>query len=151
MSEVNKYPRVGFGVMIVRGGQVLLGLRHADPAKASSELHGEGTWTMPGGKLDFGESLEDGAYREVVEETGLKIDKNRLKIISLTNNIVSDAHFVTIGWLCESFRNEPRILEPEEIVEWRWFDLDKLPIPLYPASYQILQNYQAGKLYQSSL
>ncbi len=52
---------VGVGVALVRDGKVLLGHRHDDPEKADSLLHGEGTWTVPGGKLDFGETLEDGA------------------------------------------------------------------------------------------
>lgn len=47
-------------------GKVLLGQRHSDPEKADSALHGEGTWTMPGGKLHFGESFEEGATREVL-------------------------------------------------------------------------------------
>ncbi len=47
--------------MILRHNQVLLGQRHSDPEKADSALQGEGTWTMPGGKLHYGESFEDGA------------------------------------------------------------------------------------------
>jgi 8-oxo-dGTP diphosphatase len=67
---------VGFGVMILNdNNEVLLGKRHGDSKKASSLLHGEGTWTMPGGKLHFGESFEEGAHREVLEETGIKINK----------------------------------------------------------------------------
>ena len=53
----------GFGVMILHNNKVLLGQRHVDPAKADSELQGEGTWTMPGGKLHYGESFEEGAKR----------------------------------------------------------------------------------------
>jgi len=45
----DKKPGVGFGVMILRNGQVLLGKRHDDPEKASSLLHGEGSWAMSGG------------------------------------------------------------------------------------------------------
>lgn len=76
-------PGVGFGVMILKEGKVLLGKRHEDPEKADSLLHGAGTWTMPGGKLHFKESFEEGAYREVLEETGIKIDPDKLKLISL--------------------------------------------------------------------
>ncbi len=47
--------------------------RHDDPNKADSELSGEGTWTMPGGKLHFQESFEEGAMRETMEETGIKL------------------------------------------------------------------------------
>ena len=64
-QEAKKKVGVGFGVMLMKEGKVLLGKRHVDPEKADSELHGEGTWTMPGGKLEYGESFEDGAKREV--------------------------------------------------------------------------------------
>ena len=47
MNE-GKMPGVGVGIMILNGrNEVLLGERHEDPGKADSELHGEGTWTMP--------------------------------------------------------------------------------------------------------
>ena len=49
--------RAGAAVMIVKDGKVLLGKRHDDPEKAGSQLHGEGTWTLPGGKVDFGETI----------------------------------------------------------------------------------------------
>jgi len=49
---------IGLGVMMLREGKVLLGKRHEDSEKADSELHGEATWTMPGGKLHFEESFE---------------------------------------------------------------------------------------------
>ncbi|MEW6295593.1 MAG: NUDIX domain-containing protein [Candidatus Diapherotrites archaeon] len=101
--EQQKGVRVGIGVMILKNNKVLLGKRHLDPEKADSLLHGEGTWTMPGGKLDFGESFEEGAYREVLEETGIKLNKKKLRIVSITNDRVTDAHFITIGLLCEDF------------------------------------------------
>lgn len=49
---------VGVGILLLRDGMVLLGKRHENPAKASSKLDGAGTWTMPGGKVDYGETLE---------------------------------------------------------------------------------------------
>lgn len=54
---------VGIGIMILRDGKILLGHRHEDPKKASSLLQGQGTWTMPGGKLDFGEKLAEKLFR----------------------------------------------------------------------------------------
>lgn len=138
---------VGFGVMLLRNKKVLLGKRHDDPKKADSKLHGEGTWTMPGGKLDFGESFEDAAIREVKEETGIKINSRNLKLISLTNDIVPDAHFVTLGFLCEKFEGEAKVMEPDEITEWKWFSLENLPKPLFPPSKKVLQNYKRGEIY----
>lgn len=137
----------GIGVMILKDSKVLLGKRNDDAEKASSELHGEGTWTMPGGKLHFGESFEEGARREVLEETGI-ITKN-LKVISLSNDVASDAHFVTIGFLCTEFEGEAKAIEPEEITEWRWFSLENLPSPIFSPSEKILRNYLSKEIYKS--
>ncbi len=139
---------IGFGVMVLRDGKILLGQRHVDPIKASSEMHGEGTWTMPGGKLHFGESFEEGAKREVMEETGVEINASDLEVISVTNDIVPEAHFVTIGMILKEYPGEARVMEPDEITVWDWFSLDKLPSPLFPPSLKILNNYKEGKIYK---
>jgi len=141
MENSIKKPGVGVGVMILKNGKVLLGKRHIDPEKADSELHGEGSWTMPGGKLHFGEELEEAAFREVLEETGAKIDKEKLELISLTNDIVKDAHFVTVGYLSRDIDGEIKVMEPDEITEWRWFGLDNLPSPLFFPSERIIKNF----------
>ena len=139
---------VGFGVMILNNkNEILLGKRHGDPKKASSLLHGEGSWTMPGGKLHFKESFEQGAYREVLEETGLKIDKGKLKLIALNNDIVEDAHFITIGLLSKNFTGELETKEPDEIIEWQWFDFNDLPKPLYFPSGKVINNYKKKSIY----
>jgi 8-oxo-dGTP diphosphatase len=138
---------VGFGVMMLRDGKILLGKRHSDPSKADSELHGEGSWTMPGGKLEFGESFEAGARREVKEETGM--DLGEAKVICVNNDKVADAHFVTIGLFSEDFKGDPRVMEPDEITEWQWFGLDDLPAPLFFPSAEILKNRAKGLFYIS--
>jgi len=145
-NQIKQTQGVGFGVMILREGKVLLGHRHENPEKASSLLHGEGTWTMPGGKLHFQEKLKEGAIREVFEETGIKV--KGLEAISISNDIIQDAHFVTIGFLCEDFEGEVKVMEPDEITEWKWFDLSNLPSPLYFPSEKIIKNYLAQKIYQ---
>ena len=146
MAEKNKIG-VGFGVMMFRDGKLLLGKRHDDPEKASSMLNGAGTWTMPGGKLDFGETFEVGAAREILEETGLTL--NRAKVICVNQDIIETAHFVTIGLLAEDFTGEPQIMEPDEITEWHWFDLASLPSPIFFPSAEILENYKQNKFYIS--
>lgn len=142
-----KRPRVGFGVMILKEGKVLLGKRHEDPEKASSLMHGEGTWTMPGGKMEFGETFTTACCRETEEETGLKIKKGNLKLISLTDNILPDVHFVTAGFLCEKFTGKPKVMEPDEITEWKWFNLDKLPEKVFLPSFEVLNHYAENNIY----
>ncbi|MBC8501453.1 MAG: NUDIX domain-containing protein [Nanoarchaeota archaeon] len=137
---------VGFRVMILKDGKVLLGKRHDDPEKADSELHGEGTWTMPGGKLEYGESFEEGAIRELMEETGIKLKS--LKVICVNNDMNEHAHFVTIGLFSDDFKGEPKVMEPDEITEWRWFDLNNLPSPIYFPSKKVLDNYKEGVFYK---
>ncbi len=145
MELEKKKVGAGFGVMMLKDGKILLGRRHSDPEKASSALRGEGTWTMPGGKLEFGESFEDGAKREVLEETGIQL--NTVKVICVNNNKNEFAHFVTIGLFSDDFIGDARIMEPDEIVEWLWFDLNALPNPLYFPSANIVENFNKKAFY----
>src|SRR4030042_7145007 len=134
-DQIKLKPGAGFGIMILKEGKVLLGKRHDDPQKASSLLHGEGTWTLPGAKLHFQEGLKEAAAREALEETGMRV-KN-LEVVSVSNDIVPDNHFVTIGFLCKDFEDEPKVTEPDEITKWEWFDLNNLPKPLFSPSEKI--------------
>ncbi|MFH0954965.1 MAG: NUDIX domain-containing protein [Candidatus Micrarchaeota archaeon] len=136
---------VGVGVMIMKNGKVLPGKRHVDPAKATSLLKGAGTWTMPGGKMDFGESFEECAKRETLEETGIKLKS--VRVLCVSNDRVPDAHFVTIGLYSEDFSEEPQVMEPDKITEWHWFDLDHLPSPIFFPSQNVLEKYHAKKFY----
>ena len=146
MDEIKKYPRVGVGVMIMKDGKVLLGQRHPDPEKASSELQGEGQWTMPGGKLDYGEKLTEAVIREVGEEIGIELKPEQLKVISVADDIGATAHFVTVGFLVSNFEGEPGVMEPGEIVCWKWFDLDNLPTPMYGPSMEVVENYRKSDI-----
>lgn len=139
--NLNKYPGVGVGVILLKDNKVLLGQRNEDALKADSLLHGEGTWTLPGGKLDFKEDIENCAFREVFEETNIKINKDKLRIVSVTNDIVEDAHFVTLGFLCEEFEGEPEVMEPDEIIKWKWFDSNNLPSPMFFPSEKVIKNF----------
>jgi len=136
---------VGFGIMIFKNRKILLGKRHTNPKKADSELHGEGTWTMPGGKLEYQETFEEGAYREVLEETGIKL-KN-IQVICINNDKNEHAHFVTVGMLSTDFEGEAKVMEPDEITEWKWFSSKELPKNIYFPSKKVLENFKAKKFY----
>lgn len=131
--------------MMLKDQKVLLGKRHNNPEKADSELRGEGTWTMPGGKLEFGESFEEGAKREVMEETGINLTD--MQVLCVNNSKNKHAHFVTIGFFSDQFEGDPKVMEPDEITEWQWFDLDALPTPVFFPSAEIIDNYKQNKFY----
>ena len=86
----NPNVRVGIAVFIFKDGQFLMMQRQGS--------HGTGTWSVPGGHLEFGESFEDTARREVLEETGVEI--TNIRFGGVTNDVFeSDGkHYVTI-WL----------------------------------------------------
>ena len=63
--EYPDHPRVGVGAIVLREGRVLLVRRVAAPAV--------GLWAIPGGGLRIGETLQEGAEREILEETGIVI------------------------------------------------------------------------------
>ena len=135
-------PGLGVGVMILKDNKVLLGLRNPDKVKASSELKGEGTWTMPGGKVEFMEKLVDAAKRELKEETSL-IAKD-LKLICVSDT----AHYVTAGFLVNCYEGKIKAMEPETILEWKWFDIDNLPENIYKPSKVVIEKYLNNIIYE---
>jgi 8-oxo-dGTP diphosphatase len=118
-----KYVRVGIGVLVFKGDKILLGRRIAS--------HNKDTWQSTGGHLEFGESFEECAKREVLEETGLHI-KNIRQIIT-TNDIFhkDNKHYVTIFMASEYESGSPLPLEPDKCAEWKWFDRNNLPDNLF--------------------
>jgi len=138
MNEEKRRPLVGVGVLIIRNGKVLLGKRKGS--------HGEGAWCLPGGHLEYGESFENAAKREVFEETGLKIDG--LEVISVSNDIMYGKHYVTIGLKPALVEGDVKLKEHDKAEEWDWFEFDALPEPLFVASERIIKNYLARRMYK---
>ena len=145
MGEIKKIGG-GVGVMVLNEqNQVLLGLRNPNKEKKEGELTGVGTWTMPGGKVEIGETLKSAAIRETKEETGLEVKD--VNLICVLDNIEKTSHYVTIGFRATYFSGNVEVLEPETIVEWKWFDLDNLPENIYAPSKQILEKSNKNIVY----
>lgn len=136
---------IGICIILSKNGKILLGKRNDDPEKAGSLFHGEGTWTLPGGKIEFGESFEKAAKRELAEETGIM--GKEMNVIGVTNDLVPDAHFATIACECTKFEGNAQALE-DEITEWSWFPLDDLPKPIFKPSEKAIKNYKEQKFYK---
>jgi 8-oxo-dGTP diphosphatase len=144
-KKSKKKPGAGVGIMIMKEGKVLLGQRHEDHAVAKNNFMAEGTWTFPGGKIDFGESFEEAVIRETEEETGIKI--NGLRILAINNDKNEHSHYVTVGFISSDFEGEPQVMEPDKIILWDWFDLNDLPENLYFPSAKLIENYKQEKFY----
>ena len=135
----------GCGALLERDGKILLGMRHPDPDKADSAFRSAGEWCLPGGKLEWQETLEAGAIREVKEETGIII-KNP-QVISIHNCKNEHAHFMTAGMMTHEWEGQAQVMEPDEIIEWKWFDIHHLPTERYFPSFEVIENYIQGKFY----
>ena len=114
-------PRVGVGTAVIRDGMVLLGKRKG--------AHGAGEWSFAGGHLEFGESVEECASRELAEETGLKALS--LQLGPWVNDIIENMHYITLFVFVDQFEGELQLLEPDKCEGWVWFELNSLPSPLF--------------------
>ncbi len=140
-------PGVGVGVIILNSrNEVLLLLRNQNPDKALSDMHLEGTWTLPAGKVKKWETLQETAIRKVKEETDLEV-KN-LQIISIADDINEYAHFVTVGLIAEESLGTVDLKGSQEQVDYGYFPLDKLPKNTCPPTLKIIDNYKHKQIYK---
>ena len=123
--------KVGIGVIILDDNRVLLGHRAHD-SQDTGGIYEPDSWTLPGGKQEFAETIIEGARRETKEETNLDVDD--LVVIGASDDFGPDKHYVTIHVLARKHVGEVTVCEPDKIDEWRWFDLDHLPNNVYSPS-----------------
>jgi 8-oxo-dGTP diphosphatase len=104
--------RVGVGALVPLGERLLV-LRRAG-------AHGAGTWGLPGGHQEFGESPEQTAVREVAEETGLHVLAIARR--GFTDDPMPEIgrHYVTLFVECHVVAGEARIAEPDKATELAW-------------------------------
>jgi len=121
-------PIVGVGAIIIDHGRVALIKRGNAP------LLGE--WSIPGGMLELGETLRQGAEREALEETGLTI--RATEVLGVFDRVVPDSkdekrtlyHYVLVDFLCERLSGD--LCASGDAVDARWFtpeEISRLPLP----------------------
>jgi ADP-ribose pyrophosphatase YjhB (NUDIX family) len=106
-------PQLAVGAVVVHDGKLLMVQRGRAPA--------EGAWTLPGGRVEKGEYIEDALRREVAEETGIAIELDRLLGIF---EVVGDPHFVILDYLATTEGGEPEAAT--DVAAARWVPLDEV-------------------------
>ena len=113
-----KQPVIGVGAVVICDGKILLEKRKNEP--------GKGKWSIPGGLVELGESVEQTVIREVREETGLEVEKP--KHIDVVDNVVRDNnseikyHFVIIDYFVKLKGGTMKATSDAEELRWVTFD-----------------------------
>lgn len=117
MSRGREYPErpvVGVGGVVIRDGAVLLVQRAAEPLA--------GRWSLPGGVVELGETLEEAVVRELREETGLTV--RVLELVEAFERITRDDkgraryHYVLLDYLCQLVSGRAQAGSDVQAVAW---------------------------------
>jgi 8-oxo-dGTP diphosphatase len=123
-------PKVGISLLVTREfngvTHVLLGQRQGS--------HGAGEWGTPGGHLENGETFEQAALNELLEECGPDIQVSQPRFLCTTNlRDFLPKHYVDIGMVSYWISGDPVRAEPDKCLGWLWHPINNLPAPLFPA------------------
>jgi len=137
MSDSSPNFCIGVNTIVVRDGKLLLGMR--------KNCYCAGTWGLPGGHLEQGEALAEGAARELFEETGLRA--GRLEFANIVNNppLTKKLHYIQVGFVTTDVVGEPELKEPDRCAEWRWFEVNALPKEIFSNHQTQIRLFVVGK------
>lgn len=111
-----KKPRLGSAVIILKDGKILLGRRNKQNAN--------GLWVIPGGGVEFGETLMDAAMREAREETGLEIEIEKLVCHKEIIAVDADYHSVIFFYLARPVAG--RLTPGGDLSDVKFFTIDEI-------------------------
>jgi 8-oxo-dGTP diphosphatase len=141
MKNNAERPRVGIGVMIFKDGRILLAKRKGS--------HGAGEYAFPGGHLEFGESFEECAKRETMEEAGIKIKNVRFQYLANIKKYTGK-HYVHISLIADWASGKPQVLEPEKSEDWGWYEINHLPYPIFESCRLSVESLKNDSVYFDS-
>ena len=140
--------KIGIGVGIIiknEEDKILMLLRNDDAKKADSDMRLEGTWTLPSGKVKFGETIEEAGIRKTKQECNLDVSK--IKVICVQNDVNKYAQFATFGLIAEEYSGTIKLPKTDEIVKYDWFAVNDMPENTCIPTRRIIEKYLSKKFY----
>lgn len=125
-------------VIVTKNDQLLLGKR--------INTYGSGSWGLPGGHVDEGESMYECARRELYEETGIQSDDLRLVNITEEPDITT-SYYLHFNFLLNNFTGEIKIMEPDLCEKWDFFSENSLPHEIFLGHRRIIKYFFSKKFY----
>ena len=133
-----KSPNINIDVLIIKENKVLLGLMTKKWSYEGKQVYG-----VPGRDIYYGEKIGETLKRNIKEEFDCNVIK--YEIISVNANYALGNHYIGIGIVAE-IDGDPKILLPEDWERWEWFEKDKIPVNLFPATKNLIESYLQNKV-----
>ena len=113
--------------------------------KADSDMRLEGTWTLPSGKVKFGETIEEAGIRKTKQESNLDVSK--IKVICVQNDVNKYAQYATFGLIAEEYSGDIKLPKTEELIKYEWFAINDMPENTCIPTKKIIEKYLNKKFY----
>ncbi len=139
VSQNKQFPLTTVGALVVSSSERILIVK---------TTKWKGTWGVPGGKVEWGETLEAALIREFQEEVGLALTNVRFGLIQeavIDSQFMREAHFIMINYY--AFSASETITPNEEIEEWAWVTPQQgLKYPLNTYTRILIEDYRDKKI-----
>jgi 8-oxo-dGTP pyrophosphatase MutT (NUDIX family) len=109
----------------------------------------DGYWALIAGHVEFGETCEQAAVREVAEEVGLRVEPAELEPLTAMHRSSSAEPIdqrVDFFFACRRWEEEPMLVEPDKAAGLDWFALVGLPDPVVPHELRVLRALAQGRV-----
>ena len=138
MSEPDARVEAAVGAVVRRGSDILLIRRGRGP--------GRGRWSLPGGRVDFGETLREAVAREVLEETGVEVTVGRfLGWVERMGDRPAPYHYVILDFAADVLQPDVSPCPGDDAAEAAWVPLADIgKLPLVPGLKDFLEEALAG-------
>ena len=109
----------------------------------------DGHWALIAGHVESGETCEQAAAREALEEVGVRIEPAELEPLTAMHRSSSEAPIdqrVDFFFACRRWSGDPALVEPDKAADLGWFALSRLPHPMVPHELRVLRALSQGQV-----